>query len=104
MIEPMHCTALDRKTACGLDIRGKRSTRQPDLVTCVVCQQRLLLELFNRGFVRAKHANAQAHGLSVAAEPTSGLAAAVSNAPPASSAETALSEQGPGVPRPAGTR
>lgn len=52
MIEPMHCTALDRKTACGQDIRGRRSTRQVDLVTCAVCQQRIIVEVVERARVR----------------------------------------------------
>ncbi len=47
-VEPMHFTMAPRKTACGLDIRNCRSSRQADLCTCVVCQQRIIVEVVDR--------------------------------------------------------
>ena len=44
----MHLTAEGRKTACGRDLRGLRSTRQGSVVTCKLCvyaAARALLQL-----------------------------------------------------------
>ncbi len=38
MTEPMHWTVPGtRRTACGADVRGRRSTKQASLVTCKLC-------------------------------------------------------------------
>lgn len=46
--EPLHLTAEGRKTACGRDLRGLRSTKQRSLVTCKHCYSAVILELVER--------------------------------------------------------
>lgn len=48
LVEPMHLTVQGRKTACGLDLRGLRSTRQASVVTCKLCVYAVAEKLLGR--------------------------------------------------------
>lgn len=48
MTESMHLTVKGRKTACGRDLRGLRSTRQLSLTTCKHCHGALILDAVER--------------------------------------------------------
>lgn len=49
MIEPMHWTVPGtRQTACGRDVRGRRSTKQHTLVTCKLCVGAAILRAVER--------------------------------------------------------
>lgn len=53
MSEVLHFTATRAHTACGLDRRGKRSTRDRKLVTCKHCSANLTLNALQGVFERA---------------------------------------------------
>ncbi len=57
-VEPMHLTSRDRdprrRTACGLDSRGRRSSRDPAVTTCKLCRHAVALSLVKRGVIAAK--------------------------------------------------
>lgn len=44
----VHLTFPGRRTACGLDARGQRATRQVDLVTCRDCKMALVVAVVDR--------------------------------------------------------